>query len=170
MSSAVPPPTREELLARLDNVKQRAEALRDRLDAHARPKRGLVARRLSLLLGIPLAAAVILYLATSSILFAVLAFVACLVVTVAIGLRMTPTLPGPGTRAWESQLTAKTLADVITARRAERAAATDDTRRGRLDREIAFLAAQLDQHLQIAASGDRSPGRGYIGFDAYSGD
>lgn len=120
--------------------------------------------------GAALAAAIGTYVATSSILFAVLALVAAPVIVLVIALRLTPGAPGPGTRAWESQHTAMLLVDVIASRRGERATTADDSQRARIDREIAFLSTQLDQHRAIAASGDRSPGRGYVGFDPYNGE
>jgi hypothetical protein len=166
----VPSHTRAERLSPLDDSKQRSEAARDRVAAQSPAKPVAVATRIALLLGIPLLVAIGIGLATGSIGFGVLGFIVALVIVVAIALRLTPAPPGPGTRAWESLHTMNLLIDVIGTRTQERATTADADRRARLDREIAFLSAQRDQHRAIVESGDRSAGRGFIGFDPYGGE
>jgi hypothetical protein len=163
-----PVPSREELMARLEAVKQKAEDLQAKLDPKPNPL--MVALRVFLLLGVPALVGVFVFVGTGSILYGALALVGAFVVVVAIALKVSPGLPGPGTRAWEAQMNAKLLGDVIAARRADQATAPDAATRDRLGREIAFLTQQLDDAHVIAASGDRSPGRGYVGFTPYSGD
>lgn len=157
---------RQELIAQYAKLKHDAEALRDRVEAQQGG--GVKISRVLLLFGLPIAGGVGAFVVTASLLWAILASVGLFVVIVAIALKMTPGAPGPGTRAWEAGMTARLLDDVITARRGEQASA-DDERRGYLDREIAFLIDQRRECLAIAASGDTSPGKGYVGFEPYQG-
>lgn len=165
------PPSQEELIARLEALKDKTEALRERARAHARPSRIEIALRASLLFGPPLIVAVGVFLATRSVLFAILALVGALIAAIAIALKLSPTPAHlkPGTRSWEAQMTLPALRSVIASRRAERGGITDPERRGRLDREIAFLAAQRDELERVAASNDSAPGAGYVGFKPYDG-
>jgi hypothetical protein len=59
---------------------------------------------------------------------------------------------------------------VIDQRTSEKLQAPNDAKRGRLEREIAFLNQQLVENTMIAQSGDASPGKGYVGFEPYNGD
>jgi hypothetical protein len=77
---------------------------------------------------------------------------------------------GPGTRGWEAQLTLDPLQKTIAARKAELRMVTDEKRRDRLSREIAFLEQQVPQLEALVAAKDTSPGRGYIGFDNLPAD
>jgi hypothetical protein len=72
----------------------------------------------------------------------------------------------PGTRAFEAELTLKPLQATIAQRREELAATTDEARRAKLERQIAFLSAQVVALEKIVAARDLSPGKGYIGFEA----
>jgi hypothetical protein len=71
----------------------------------------------------------------------------------------------PGTRAWEAQLTMDPLVKTIAARNQELATESNDRKKDRLTREIAFLEKQIPELQAIVDSKDPSPGRGYIGFD-----
>ncbi|MEO8703227.1 MAG: hypothetical protein ABI867_24485 [Kofleriaceae bacterium] len=159
---------REELVARLEALKQKTEDLQAKLQP--RPNPLVVALRVFLLLGVPALVGVGVFVATDSILYGALALIGAFVVVVAIALKLTPAPPGPGSRAWEADMNAKLLGDVIAARRADQAGAADAAARDRLEREIAFLTQQLDEARMVAASGDRSPGRGFVGFTPYAGD
>ncbi len=112
-----------------------------------------------------------MYLATRSVLFAILALVGALIAAIALALKLSPTPAHlqPGTRSWEAQMTLPALRAVIASRRAERGGVTDPAQRGRLDREIAFLSDQRDELERVAASNDSSPGAGYVGFKPYDG-
>ena len=72
----------------------------------------------------------------------------------------------PGTLAFEAELTETVLVNIIAARKAEQAGAGPDEA-AELGEEIAFLTAQLEEIRAVVARGDTSPGRGYIGFDAF---
>ncbi|MDC3960741.1 hypothetical protein KEG38_43210 [Polyangium jinanense] len=165
------PPTREELLERLEDLKRRTEELRDRADAVTRPSPAVVALRVFLLFGLPILVAIGVYVLTSSILFAILALVAALITAIAIALRLSPAPAAmtPGTRAFEAHHTAMLLGNVIAARREEQRTTSDPERRARLEREIAFLSEQLDENRAIVAANDGSPGKGHIGFKPYAG-
>lgn len=76
----------------------------------------------------------------------------------------------PGTRGWEAQLTLDPLHKTIASRKAELRMVTDEQRRDRLSREIAFLEQQVPQLEALAAAKDASPGRGSIGFDNLPAD
>ncbi len=94
-----------------------------------------------------------------------------LLVLVVIGLVIWARATAPsrfpmGSLAFEAELTMSPLMLTIEARNRERTGA-DPARRAELDREIAFLAKQVDEIQAIVDRGDRSPGRGYVGFDAY---
>jgi hypothetical protein len=71
----------------------------------------------------------------------------------------------PGTRAFEAYLTLDPLVKTIAARKQEMATETNERKKDRLSREIAFLERQIPELQAIVASKDASPGRGYIGFD-----
>lgn len=122
-----------------------------------------------LLAVVPAAAGVGVYVATDSILYGTLGLVGAFVVIVAFALRMAPASTKVGTRAWEAGMNANLLVDVIASRRAGLATATE-SERGKFEREIAFLEAQLAEQRAIAASNDASPGVGHVGFKAYDGD
>ena len=170
-TDAAPPPSKEELIARLEALKGRTEELLERSRAHARPSPVAIALRVSLLFGPPILVAIGVYLATRSVLFAILARVGALIAAIAIALKLSPTPAHlqPGTRSWEAQMTLPALRAVINSRLAERRGVTDPTTRGRLDRGIAFPAAQGDGLGRVAASNDSSPGAGYVGFKPYDG-
>jgi hypothetical protein len=71
----------------------------------------------------------------------------------------------PGTRAFEAHLTLDPLVKTIAARKQELATETNERKKDRLSREIAFLERQIPELQAIVAAKDASPGRGYIGFD-----
>jgi hypothetical protein len=71
-----------------------------------------------------------------------------------------------GSRAWEAELTMGPLLAAIEQRRRELETTTDPARRERLERQIKFLAAQVDELQAIIDAKDTSPGKGYIGFKA----
>jgi hypothetical protein len=54
----------------------------------------------------------------------------------------------------------------IEQRTQELRATTDPARRSKLEKQIAFLSAQVDENQKIIDAKDVSPGRGYIGFTA----
>ena len=67
-TDAAPPPSKEELIARLEALKGRTEELLERSRAHARPSPVAIALRVSLLFGPPILVAIGVYLATRSVL------------------------------------------------------------------------------------------------------
>ena len=167
-------PTRAELLARLEAAKQRAEALKQRVDKIDREQNRGDGRAPLRILGLVAASslgAVLFYWWLGGWGWAVLGFVVGAAVTLAILLRLNPApaYMTPGTRAFEAYHTTNVLVNVIAARRAERGA-LDDAAQARMDREIAFLENQLADLRAIVAANDGSPGKGYIGFDPYNGN
>jgi hypothetical protein len=167
MDTTQEPPSKEELLARLAALKERAEALNRRSEAQQRPKYG----RIALALGIPVGAAVLTYVLTSSFGWAALALVGAIVLgVVAIAVLVpTPVYDRPGTRAFEARFNVKLLDDTIAARRAAQRQTRSVEEHDRLGREIAFLEKQRDEWRAVDPN-DASPGRGYIGFTPYDGD
>lgn len=166
MTTQTTPPTREELIARVQDLDARAKNLQARLQ----PKpAGVRWGRLLLLFGVPIAAGFIGHSVTHSVLLAILAAIVVFVVVIAIAAKMTP-LPAhmkPGTRAWEAKLTTDVLIRTIEQRTFAKQAA-DGAKRERLEREIAFLSKQVDENTAIWMSGDVSPGKGYVGFTPYN--
>lgn len=71
-----------------------------------------------------------------------------------------------GSLAFEAELSLDPLIKTIAAREVEMARA-EGARAAELQREIAFLRAQGQEMRAIVERRDRSPGRGYVGFDAY---
>lgn len=70
----------------------------------------------------------------------------------------------PGSRSWEAQLTLKPLAMRL---RAELGALDPRHPSQHALEEVAFYAAQLRELRAIAESRDPSPGRGYVGYEAF---
>ena len=168
MAADEPPPTEEQLLARLENLHGQAVELRDRAAARG-AGRGLRWGVIFFLIGLPIGVGVAITFAANSILWGVLAGVATFVLVVAILMRNSPASLQPGTRAWEAKLTAELLDRVISSRLAEREATHDPEGRARLEREIAFLRGQRGQHALVWASEDPSPGKGEISYKPYDG-
>lgn len=167
------PPSQEELMARLQELKAKANDLQDRIHAKQQaqksgPKWGLIA----IVFGVPIVAAIAVYKVTGSVLFGIGAAIGAFVVSVAIMLRLTPKTPSltPGTAAWEAKMNAGLLETVIAQRMGERDRESDANKRGKKDREIAFLQEQLAQARATWGAEDASPGRGYVGFKPYDGD
>ena len=73
----------------------------------------------------------------------------------------------PGSRAWEASLTMGPLLGTIEARKQEMAGERNQRKQIRLGKEIAFLEKQVPELQAIIDAKDASPGRDYIGFDAY---
>ncbi len=71
----------------------------------------------------------------------------------------------PGTRAFEAYLTLDPLVKCIASRKQELAVETNERKKDRLSREIAFMERQIPELQAIVDARDASPGRGYIGFD-----
>ena len=76
----------------------------------------------------------------------------------------------PGTRAWEAQLTMDPLVKCIASRKLELASETNDRKKDRLTREIAFMERQIPELQAIIDAKDASPGKGYIGFENLPSD
>ena len=127
--------------------------------------------RILLMFGLPIAAGVATGYLTHSILFGILAGVGAFIVVLAVALKLTPTPAHmkPGTRAWEAKLTADLLIRTIDQRLAQKRQTTDASKVAQLDREIAFLSAQVDENTAIWQANDPSPGKGYVGFTPYNG-
>ena len=127
--------------------------------------------RVALLLGLPIAIGVGTGMALHSILFGILIGIGAMVVifTVVSKLNPAPAWTRARTRAWEAKLTLDPLLRVIEQRMLElqNAPVSEFPKR---EREISFLSKQADTLMAIVASNDASPGRGYVGFDAYQGD
>lgn len=103
------------------------------------------------------------------ILYVVVAVVVGLVALVVLAARNAPAGMRPGMRAWEAKMNVDLLERVIAQRHVAKQQAQDTETRARLDREIAHLTTQLADNTVIWQSGDASPGKGYVGFDAYNG-
>jgi len=167
MSATESPPTKEELIARLENLKERAEALNRRIEAQSRPKVGCLA----LLIGLPFGAFVGTWALTGSLGWAALALLGVVVLGVAaIALFVpTPAHARPGTRAFEARMNATLLERVIDERAKAALATRAPDERARLAREIVFLREQLAAERAVSPD-DASPGRGSVGFTPYSGE
>jgi hypothetical protein len=165
------PPSKEELMARLQDLHGRAVELRDRANAQAKAQQGgLKWGRILFLFGAPLAAGIGVGKATGSTLYGALAGIAVMVVVIIVLSKLSPTPASlkPGTRAWEAKMTAGLLENIIAQRRSEQAAAAGN-QRDKLGREIAFLEEQLAENNRVWAAEDASPGKGYVGFKPYEG-
>lgn len=167
------PPSQEELMARLQDLKAKATDLQSRIEAKQKaqqtgPKWGIIA----IVFGVPLIATIGAYKALDSVLLGIGVGIVAFIVVVAVMLKITPKTPSltPGTAAWEAKMNAGLLETVIAQRVGERDRETDDGKRGKKDREIAFLKEQLAQAHATWSSEDASPGRGYVGFKPYDGD
>lgn len=163
------PPTREELMQRLQDLHGRAVELRDRANAQARAQSGVKWGRVVLVFGLPIGAGVLAYATTHSILLTIAAVLVAFIAFVIVAAKNAPASTRPGTRAWEAKMNADLLERVIAQRHVEKQQAQDPAQRERLDREIAHLTTQLADNTAIWQSDDPSPGRGYVGFDAYNG-
>ena len=165
------PPTKEELMARLQDLHTRAVDLQERMNAQARARQGGPKwGRIALVLGGPILVGVGVQMAVHSVLLTVLAVIVAFVAIVWVASGSAPAAMRPGTRAWEAKMTADLLERVIAQRHVEKQQTQDPAKRARLDRELAHLTTQLADNTVIWQSGDASPGRGYVGFDAYNGD
>ena len=60
------------------------------------------------------------------------------------------------------------LVATIAERNTRRNSETDPAKKARLDREIAFLMPQVEEHQAIIDAKDLSPGAGFVGFRAYN--
>ena len=160
------PATREELIARLENLDARAKALQ----AQMQPS-GIRWGRVFLLFGLPIGAGIATGYGTHSILLGIGAGIVAFIVAIAIAAKLSPTPAHmkPGTRAWEARMTADLLDRTIAQRSQQKQQAADAGQREHLDREIEFLAKQRADNTAIWQSGDASPGKGYIGFEPYNG-
>ena len=160
------PATREELIARLENLDARAKAVQAQLQPS-----GIKWGRVLFLLGVPIGAGIAIGYATHSILFGIVGGVGAVI---AVGVLASKLWPTPahmkmGTRAWEAKLTADLLVRTIEQRRQQKQLAADPAKREYLEREISFLCKQVDTNTAIYLSGDASPGKGHVGFDPYDG-
>ena len=151
---------------------ERVEATKARLAAAKPPGPPLVVRWL-ILFGSAIGATVAARIAVGGLLVPILAFIAGLVLGVVIVSRLVPRAPRRsrdtiGTRAWEAQHNLKLLEALTRSRRDELARTTEPAQRARLEREIAFLAAQVPEEQALLTSDE--PGRGYVGVKSYQGD
>jgi len=170
-----PPPSKEELIARLQDLKGKAEALQARAEQQARAQRaqsGPKWGRILALFGGPIVVGVLAGKALGSIGLGIGAGIASFIVIIVLVAKLTPRIPSltPGTAAWEAKMNAGLLENVIAQRTGERDRETDANKRSKKDRELAFLKEQLDQARATWAAEDPSPGRGYVGFKPYDGD
>ena len=165
------PPTREELMARAQDLLVRAKELQAKYEERQKPKGPPVFVRVLLVFVPPIALAIGAYFVVGRWWAPVLGFVVGFIINFKILERV---LPGPkrvgvGSRAWEAQMNLKLLGDLSAARRGELSRA-DESGRGRIEREIAFLEAQIPEEQAFLVANDGSPGRGYVGVKSYEGD
>lgn len=73
----------------------------------------------------------------------------------------------PGTLEFEADLSRGPLMLTIMQRQQEQEAATDAARKAELQAEIDFLCKQVDEITALIERNGNSPGRGYVGFDAF---
>lgn len=71
----------------------------------------------------------------------------------------------PGTRAFEAAMVMPALEAAIRTRR-DQLEGADEAGRFELERQIAFLEAQVEEHRAAMATNDLSPGKGYVGFES----
>jgi hypothetical protein len=71
----------------------------------------------------------------------------------------------PGTRAFEAAMVMPALEAAIRTRR-DQLEGADELRRFKLEEQIAFLEAQVEQNRVAMATNDLSPGKGYVGFES----
>ena len=166
--SEQPPPTKEELMGKLEDLRRGFADMRDRAAKHAAPRPGSRWRIICLLVGLPIASAIGVWIVWESILFSLLAAVGALVVVVLVLTRgpLPPSLQ-PGTRSWEARLTVDVLDRVISRLTSERVATLDPAEQARRDREIAFLREQRHEYQIVWGSEDPSPGKGCIEYTPY---
>lgn len=82
----------------------------------------------------------------------------------------TSTAVRPGTKAFEAALTIPLLEAAIDELKQAHAAEQNEARRERLARELVHLELQVPRLQALVASGDSSPGHGFIGFDRLPDD
>jgi NADPH:quinone reductase-like Zn-dependent oxidoreductase len=157
---------RQQLLAKYEELLGRTHKLQGDLKAHAPGRRwDLIAA----VLGASVLGAWLFHMWQGGVLWTIIGAVMGFAVTFLVLAMLTP-LHGsqvPGTRSWEASLTLDPLMSCQINRRIERARTTDQNLAALLDREIDFLEKQKQELIIIATSGDRSPGKGYIGFTPY---
>lgn len=71
----------------------------------------------------------------------------------------------PGTRAFEAAMVMPALEGAIRSRR-DQLEGADEPKRLQLERQIAFLQAQVEENRSAMATNDLSPGKGYVGFES----
>lgn len=71
----------------------------------------------------------------------------------------------PGTRAFEAAMVMPALEAAIRTRR-DQLEGADELRRFKLEEQIAFLEAQVEENRAAMATNDLSPGKGYVGFES----
>ena len=71
----------------------------------------------------------------------------------------------PGTRAFEAAMVMPALEGAIRTRR-DQLEGADEPKRLQLERQIAFLQAQVEENRSAMATNDLSPGKGYVGFES----
>ena len=121
--------------------------------------------RRTIFIGLPVGAAVVARVVAGGVLVPILAFVVGFVVAFQILGRLVPDRGRfVGTRAWEAQHNLKLINDLVAGRLAEMPGA-NETRRGRLVREIEFLEAQIPEERAILLANDGTPARGYVGVN-----
>ena len=88
-----------------------------------------------------------------------------IVVSIGYGMMNTPMLPYalPGTLSWEAQLSLSPLSATLESKLAQLGAQPTQEALA----EVAFLSQQAHVMLDVVKRAIKTPGRGYIGFDAY---
>jgi hypothetical protein len=160
---------REELLDKYRELHSHAVDLRKRVKAQKGNNSGAKWGRTGLLAVAAIGGAAVMWIFFGGVMWPVVGFVGGFVVVVAVLMKLNPPHGSDvmGTRSWEAKLTLDPLGKCLADRRLTRSHEKDVGKGAHLDREIAFLEKQQAELARVAASGDRSPGRGYIGFDQY---
>lgn len=152
------------LIAKLDDARDRADALELQLNNRYRTGSLEMGLKAAAVVGAPAALAAVLHLNSVEPL-AILLGSSALVVALVLVFRRRHTGPVPESRAWEAEQSAALLEDCILEREKELRSDFDEE----LAREVLHLREQQIEKLDVAVSGDTRPGIGSFGVKPYKG-